>query len=63
MCSSLPRSLAVHTSEFHQHVGDLSYPTIGGAMRGHLPKLNFPVFDGENPKLWIHRSHDYFDMC
>ncbi|XP_035823161.1 uncharacterized protein [Zea mays] len=62
MCSSLPRSPAVHTSEFHQHVGDLSYPTMGGAMRGRLPKLNFPVFDGENPKLWIRRSHDYFDM-
>jgi hypothetical protein len=30
---------------------------------GHLPKLNFPVFDEENPKLWIRHSHnDYFEL-
>jgi hypothetical protein len=34
----------------------------GGEIRGRLPKLNFPTFDGENPKLWIKRSRDYFDM-
>jgi hypothetical protein len=27
-----------------------------------LPKLNFPVFDGESPKLWISRCEDYFDL-
>lgn len=27
-----------------------------------LPKMNFPHFDGENPKLWPARSEDYFDM-
>lgn len=27
-----------------------------------LPKMNFPSFDGENPKLWISRCEDYFDM-
>jgi hypothetical protein len=31
-------------------------------VRGHLPKLNFPMFDGENPKLWIRRTQNYFDM-
>ncbi|WVZ83697.1 hypothetical protein U9M48_030818 [Paspalum notatum var. saurae] len=34
----------------------------GGGHMGRLPKLNFPVFDGENPKLWLRRSKDYFDM-
>lgn len=34
----------------------------GGSIRGHLPQLNFPAFDGEFPKLWIRRAHDYFDM-
>jgi hypothetical protein len=28
-----------------------------------MPKLNFPKFDGENPKLWIKRSQDYFELC
>jgi hypothetical protein len=27
-----------------------------------LPKLNFPVFDGESPKLQISRCEDYFDL-
>lgn len=44
--------------------------TVGGvgssfAFRGsmgHLPKMHFPKFDGDNPKLWIHRSEDYFDV-
>ncbi|KAJ1269985.1 hypothetical protein BS78_06G020200 [Paspalum vaginatum] len=29
---------------------------------GRLPKLPFPTFDGDNPKLWIRRSEDYFDL-
>jgi hypothetical protein len=40
-----------------------SHPGVGGgAVRGRLPQLNFPSFDGENPKLWIRRAQDYFDM-
>ncbi|WVZ69878.1 LOW QUALITY PROTEIN: hypothetical protein U9M48_018599 [Paspalum notatum var. saurae] len=33
-----------------------------GERVGRLPKLNFPQFDGENPKLWITRSENYFEM-
>lgn len=29
---------------------------------GRLPKLHFPIFTGENPKLWQSRSENYFDM-
>ena len=29
---------------------------------GKLPRLNFPSFDGENPKLWQKRCEDYFAM-
>lgn len=28
-----------------------------------IPKLQFPEFDGSNPKLWISRCEDYFDIC
>jgi hypothetical protein len=28
-----------------------------------MPKLNSPEFDGENPRLWIKRSQDYFELC
>jgi hypothetical protein len=29
---------------------------------GKLPKLPFPVFDGDNPRHWIRRVEDYFDL-
>jgi len=29
---------------------------------GRIPKLHFPLFDGPNPKLWISRCENYFDM-
>ena len=34
----------------------------GRSYGGKLPKLNFPTFDGENPKLWLNRCEDYFDL-
>lgn len=30
--------------------------------RHHLPKMNFPVFDGSNPKIWIDKCRDYFTI-
>jgi hypothetical protein len=32
------------------------------ASHDNLPKLNFLVFNGENPKLWIWRNYDYFEL-
>jgi hypothetical protein len=29
---------------------------------GLLPKLHFPSFDGDNPRLWISRAKEYFDL-
>lgn len=29
---------------------------------GKLPKMHFPQFDGDNPKLWKTRCENYFDM-
>lgn len=37
----------------------------GGSSASHagkLPKLNFPTFDGENPKLWLKNCEDYFEL-
>jgi hypothetical protein len=31
-------------------------------LTGKLPKMNFPKFEGENPKLWKSHSESYFDM-
>jgi hypothetical protein len=30
--------------------------------QGHLPKLQFPVFWGEDPQLWKSRCKNYFEM-
>jgi hypothetical protein len=30
--------------------------------QGRLPKLQFPVFSGEDPQLWCLRCENYFDM-
>jgi hypothetical protein len=27
-----------------------------------MPNMNFPKFDGTNPKLWKHRCETYFDF-
>jgi hypothetical protein len=29
---------------------------------GKLPQLPFPTFEGDNPRLWISRCENYFDM-
>jgi hypothetical protein len=36
--------------------------TRGGNSTGKLPKLNFPTFTGDNPRLWLSRCENYFDM-
>jgi hypothetical protein len=35
---------------------------FGEGYRDHIPKMNFPPFDGENPRLWLGRCLDYFEM-
>ncbi|WVZ90409.1 hypothetical protein U9M48_036715 [Paspalum notatum var. saurae] len=57
MCDSFHTNCNPHVSFAHSGGGDRY---AGGS--GRLPKLNFPHFDGENPKLWIIRSESYFDM-
>lgn len=51
-CPPPPPPLPNHRS---QHFHDPPYS-------GRLPKLQFPEFEGENPKLWLSRCEDYFDM-
>jgi hypothetical protein len=35
---------------------------VGGGGTRRLPKLNFPPFDGDNPKIWLSRSVDFLEM-
>lgn len=36
--------------------------TRGVVGSNRLPKLNFPSFDGTQPRLWISRCEDYFEL-
>jgi hypothetical protein len=52
-----------HSSQpfsFH-HPGSGGFHEVSRQM-GNLPKLNFPSFDGTNPKLWQSKSEKYFNM-
>jgi hypothetical protein len=42
--------------------GGNGYESFSNRNLGNLPKLHFPSFDGENPKLWKSRCEDYFLM-
>jgi hypothetical protein len=42
--------------QWHQQSSSSRSPT------GRLPKLNFPKFKGDNPKLWKTRCENYFEM-
>lgn len=64
----LPRQFAPEGQEppYHQfphlHFGGRAHGTQFSPYLGNLPKLNFPTFDGLNPKLWQARCEDYFHM-
>jgi hypothetical protein len=49
-----PSGAEVHGGRFQ----DMIHPRT----LGNLPKIQFPSFDGENPRLWQKRCEDYFHM-
>lgn len=54
---------SLHSSQpfsFH-HPGSGGFHEVSRQM-GNLPKLNFPSFDGTNPKLWQSKCEKYFHM-
>jgi hypothetical protein len=36
-------------------------PTWSQGLGGNMPPMNFPVFDGSNPKLWKNQCETYFE--
>ncbi|XP_035818132.1 F-box domain containing protein isoform X1 [Zea mays] len=46
-------------SEGRQSMGEWSQ---GSGLGSVGPSMNFPLFDGSNPKLWKHRSETYFEF-
>jgi hypothetical protein len=51
-------------SHLHDSAMGSDYGFHGGfrVPMGKLPKMNFPRFDGENPKLWQSHCDNYFKM-
>jgi hypothetical protein len=56
---------SLHTEFTPQHESH-RFSSLGNQgskhLTGKLPKINFPKFEGENPKLWKFRGESYFDM-
>ena len=60
----------MHRSNSHPRIpfgdfsraGNFSITRSSGSSTGHLPKVQFPVFEGDDPKLWITRCENYFKM-
>jgi hypothetical protein len=52
---------------FGRHINSYQFTSSKGhsghSSSGHWPKLPFPKFAGENPRLWQSRCENYFDMC
>lgn len=48
-------------SSTHDVFGGTALDTYSGSL-GNLPKMPFPGFDGDSPKLWQSRCEDYFAM-
>jgi hypothetical protein len=58
-CFSLPYS---NMDPWHDSSDHVAHESPLHSDLGKLPRLNFPCFDGENPKLWQRRCEDYFMM-
>uniref|UniRef100_A0A0A9BLL1 Retrotransposon gag domain-containing protein n=1 Tax=Arundo donax TaxID=35708 RepID=A0A0A9BLL1_ARUDO len=41
---------------------DSSTPSVDGARRGWLPKMDFPKFDGSNVRIWLDKCQDFFTL-
>jgi hypothetical protein len=59
---SLPLLLAIPSHVLPGSGSRSGYFGASNAGTGKLPKLPFPVFDGDNPRHWIRRVEDYFDL-
>ncbi|CAN6166061.1 unnamed protein product [Urochloa humidicola] len=66
--SQIPKSMSQPKIEIPHFNSDPHFrqscrsPKDGNSSQSRLPKLNFPTFDGENPKLWISRCQDYLEF-
>lgn len=49
-------------AQFHHYSGHPTHSFDGDSNMVRLPKLNFPSFVGDNPKLWPSRTADFMDF-
>ncbi|KAM3330169.1 hypothetical protein ACQJBY_026885 [Aegilops geniculata] len=60
--ADLPRPTSSFSSLSHRERRNGTSSSSGNSGHGRPPSVDFPRFDGENPKLWQTRCVDYFDM-
>ena len=58
-----PTPKSVHQYDaFHSSHEDINRMDSRRTHNAKLPKVNFPVFDGDQPKVWLRDCLDYFDL-
>jgi hypothetical protein len=66
MFTPLPLPHSPHHSDFHGHQDPFHFTSSCNQnprfSTGKLPKMNFPKFEGENPKLWKSHCENYLEM-
>jgi hypothetical protein len=61
--SPLQLTFPIHLESFHAVGSPRFFPNSESRVHmGKLPKLNFPNFENDNPKLWQTRCENYFEM-
>lgn len=56
-----PVSCTMNT-QYHRFSGLSGHEGDFDSFLGRLPKLHFPNFDGDNPKLWLSRTVDFMEL-
>ncbi|KAK2966031.1 hypothetical protein RJ640_012290 [Escallonia rubra] len=47
----------------YNHQQNTPPPFIGNLPPPRLPKLSFPRFSGDDPRGWVRKAEQYFDLC
>lgn len=50
-------------TQFYHYSGHPGHGSNDDLSWTRLPKLNFPSFDGDNPKLWLSRTTNFMEFC
>jgi hypothetical protein len=60
--SDSPPNLSLYHGAAYENQSWNHHPDNHQPDNGHMPKMNFPIYEGEYTRLWVQQAEDYFDM-